>query len=82
VGIFDNIDREPPMKAVRKHTDNKRVIPCIERALTVPIKMSDGTMKKRKAGVPQGGVKGPVSVNLFMYCAFDLRMSGENPQNP
>jgi RNA-directed DNA polymerase len=82
VGMFDNIDHELLMKAVRKHTDSKWVILYIERALVAPIQMPDGTLKERKAGVPQGGVLSPVLANLFMHYAFDLWMGRENPQNP
>ena len=81
VGMFDNIDHELLMKAVRKHTDNKWVILYIERALVAPIKMPDGTTRERTAGVPQGGVLSPVLANLFMHYAFDLWMGRENPQN-
>ena len=82
VGVFDNIDHELLMKAVRKHTDNKWVILYIERALVAPIQMPDGTLKERKSGVPQGGVLSPVLANLFMHYAFDLWMGRENPKNP
>ena len=82
VGMFDNIDHELLMKAVRKHTDNKWVILYIERALVAPIQMADGTLKERSSGVPQGGVLSPVLANLFMHYAFDLWMRRENPQNP
>jgi len=82
VGMFDNIDHELLMKAVRKHTDNKWVILYIERSLVAPIQMPDGTLKERTTGVPQGGVLSPVLANLFMHYAFDLWMGRENPQNP
>jgi RNA-directed DNA polymerase len=82
IGMFDNIDHELLMKAVRKHTDNKWVILYIERALVAPIRMPDGTLSERNAGVPQGGVLSPVLANLFMHYAFDLWMYRENPQNP
>ena len=82
VGMFDNIDHELLMKAVRKHTENKWVILYIERSLVAPIRMPDGTIKERTSGVPQGGVLSPVLANLFMHYAFDLWMSRENPQNP
>ena len=82
IGMFDNIDHELLMKAVRKHTDNKWVILYIERSLVAPIRMMDGTLKKRTSGVPQGGVLSPVLANLFMHYAFDLWMQRENPQNP
>lgn len=52
-GLFDNIDHELLMKAVRKHTDNKWIILYIERWLKVPMQMADGTMVKRRCGTPQ-----------------------------
>ena len=82
VGMFDNIDHELLMKAVRKHTDNKWVILYIERALVAPIMMPDGEIRERTSGVPQGGVLSPVLANLFMHYAFDLWMEKKNPQNP
>jgi len=82
VGMFDNINHELLMKAVRKHTDSKWVILYIGRALVAPIKMPDGTLKEPTSGVPQGGVLSPVLANLFMHYAFDLWMGRENPHNP
>jgi RNA-directed DNA polymerase len=82
IGMFDNIDHEMLMKAVRKHTDNKWVTLYIERALVAPIKMPDGTLKERASGVPQGGVLSPVLANLFMHYTFDVWMNRVNPLNP
>ena len=59
-GLFDNIDHEFLMKAVRKHTDNRWLLLYIERWLTAPIQLSDGTTIRRERGVPQGGVINPV----------------------
>ncbi len=61
-GLFDNIDHELLMKAVRKHTDNRWLLLYIERWLTAPIQQSDGTTIRRERGVPQGGVISPVLV--------------------
>jgi RNA-directed DNA polymerase len=55
-GLFDNIDHELLMKAVRTHTDNPWVILYIERWLKAPIKMPDGTVQARTKGVPQGAL--------------------------
>ncbi|WP_281395965.1 reverse transcriptase domain-containing protein [Clostridium aciditolerans] len=55
-GLFDNIDHELMMKAVRKHTDIRWVILYIERFLKAPIIMPVGTIQERNAGTPQGGV--------------------------
>jgi RNA-directed DNA polymerase len=82
VGMFDNIDHGLLMKAVRKHADKKWVTLYIERALTAPTIMPDGTVNERTAGVPQGGVLSPVLANLFMHYAFDRWMERENPGNP
>ena len=53
-GLFDNIDNELLMKAVRKHTESKWVILYIERWLKAPMQMPDGTIKERFSGTPQG----------------------------
>ncbi|MCR5685028.1 MAG: group II intron reverse transcriptase/maturase [Lachnospiraceae bacterium] len=74
VGLFDNIDHEMLMKAVRKHTSEKWVVLYIERMLKSDIVMPDGKTKHRDAGTPQGGVISPVLANLFMHYAFDVWM--------
>lgn len=56
VGLFDNIDHDLLMKAVRKHTDSKWTILYIERFLKADMVMPDGKVKERMAGTPQGGV--------------------------
>ncbi|GIM46173.1 hypothetical protein DNHGIG_17220 [Collibacillus ludicampi] len=73
-GLFDNIDHELLMKAVRKHTDNPWVILYIERWLKAPFEMPDGTVVERTKGTPQGGVISPVLANLFLHYAFDKWM--------
>ena len=55
-GLFDNIDHELLMKAVRLHTDNKWVLLYIERWLTTPMQMPDGGIVKRTRGTMQGGL--------------------------
>ena len=70
------------MKAVRRHTNEKWVLMYIERFLTAPIKMPDGTIRERKSGTPQGGVISPVLANLFMHYAFDKWMELNFPRNP
>ena len=81
-GLFDNIDHELLMKAVRKHTDNPWVILYIQRWLTAPFKMPDGTMIPRTKGTPQGGVISPVLANLFLHYVFDKWMSINYPDKP
>lgn len=81
-GLFDNIDHELLMKAVRKHTDNPWVILYIRRWLKAPFQMSDGTMQARTKGTPQGGVISPVLANLFLHYAFDKWMERNHPDKP
>jgi retron-type reverse transcriptase len=55
-GLFDNLDHQLLMKAVKKHTDNKYVLLYIERWLTTPMQMPDGTLQEKTRGVMQGGL--------------------------
>jgi RNA-directed DNA polymerase len=81
-GLFDNIDHELLMKAVKKHTDCPWIILYIERWLTAPFQMKNGDKVERTSGTPQGGVISPVLANLFMHYTFDKWMAKEQPQNP
>jgi RNA-directed DNA polymerase len=78
-GMFDNIDHELLMRAVRKHTNIKWVILYIERWLKAPIQMPDGSIVGRDKGTPQGGVISPVLANVFMHHAFDMWMKRTYP---
>jgi RNA-directed DNA polymerase len=66
-GLFDNIDHELLMRAVRKHTESKWVLLYIERWLKAPFQKGDGTQNERMKGTPQGGVISPVLSNLFLH---------------
>jgi len=81
-GLFDNINHELLMKAVRKHTDNKWVILYIERWLKAPMQRPDGTLIERTKGTPQGGVISPVLSNLFLHYVFDAWMTRNYPNTP
>ncbi|MEA4884113.1 MAG: group II intron reverse transcriptase/maturase [Clostridia bacterium] len=81
-GLFDNIDHELLMKAVRKHTDNPWVILYIERWLKAPFQMPNGAVVERTKGTPQGGVISPVLANLFLHYAFDRWMDRTHPDKP
>lgn len=78
-GFFDNIDHELLMKAVKKHTDCKWVVLYIERWLTAPVQLPDGTRQSRDQGTPQGGVISPLLANLFLHYAFDQWMARNFP---
>lgn len=81
-GLFDNIDHQLLMKAVRKHTENRWLLLYIERWLIGPIELEDGTIVSREKGVPQGGVISPVLSNLFLHYAYDHWMERQFPGKP
>ena len=54
----------------------------IERWLTAPVEMEDGSVVPRTAGTPQGGVVSPVLANLFLHYAFDRWMARSFPSIP
>ena len=81
-GLFDNIDHELLLRAVRKHTDCKWLILYIERWLKAPFQTEDGRVTERNLGTPQGGVVSPVLANLFLHYVFDKWMERKKPRNP
>ena len=81
-GLFDNIDHTLLLRALEKHTECKWVKLYIERWLTAPLQLSDGTMVERTKGTPQGGVVSPVLANLFLHYAFDAWMARTFPGVP
>ena len=81
-GLFDNINHDQLMKAVKFHTDCKWLILYIERWLKAPFQLKNGELVERKSGTPQGGVISPLLANLFLHYAFDKWMVRENPDNP
>ncbi len=78
-GLFDNIDHELLLRAVRKHVKCKWALLYIERWLTAPMELEDSTRVQRTRGTPQGGVVSPILSNLFMHYAFDLWMARTYP---
>ncbi len=82
VGLFDNIDHDLLLKAVKHHTDEKWEVLYIERFLKADMRMPNGKIVKRNSGTPQGGVISPVLANLFMHYAFDTWMSYNFPNLP
>jgi group II intron reverse transcriptase/maturase len=81
-GLFDNIDHELLLRAVRKHVKCKWALLYIERWLTAPMEGEDGTRVERTRGTPQGGVISPILSNLFMHYAFDLWIARTHPDLP
>ena len=81
-GLFDHIDHELLLRAVRKHTDCRWVLLYIERWLKVPFEITGGEQQVRDKGTPQGGVVSPVLANLFLHYVFDEWMRRNYPQHP
>ncbi len=70
-GLFDNIDHELLLRAVRKHCTVPWVILYIERWLKAPMEI-EGNRVERNRGTPQGGVVSPLLANLFLHYSIDL----------
>lgn len=70
-GLFDNIDHELLMRAVRKHCVVPWVLLYVERWLKAPMEDREGTRTERTRGTPQGGVVSPLLANLFLHYALD-----------
>lgn len=81
-GLFDNIEHDLLMRAVRKHCDNQWVLLYLERWLKAPMCMANGERVERKRGTPQGGVVSPLLANLFLHYAFDMWMTRTMPRVP
>jgi len=81
-GLFDHIDHELLLRAVRKHITCKWALLYIERWLRAPMVLEDGATKERSCGTPQGGVVSPILANLFMHYAFDVWMTRTHPELP
>lgn len=69
-GLFDNIDHELLMKAVRKHVKEPWIILYINRWLKAQFS-KEGALRERTTGTLQGGAISPILANLFMHDAFD-----------
>ena len=70
-GLFDNIDHELLMRALRKHCQKGWVLLYVERWLKAPLESPSGELIARQKGTPQGGVISPLLANLFLHYAFD-----------
>jgi group II intron reverse transcriptase/maturase len=77
-GLFDNIDHELLLRAVRKHVTCKWALLYIERWLKAPMVQEDGVIKERSRGTPQGGVATPrthkvISADRYFAAAVGAR---------
>jgi RNA-directed DNA polymerase len=80
--FFDSVPHDLLLKAVAHHTDERWVLLYIQRWLTAPMQMPDGTLVPREKGTPQGSPISPLLANLFMHYAFDRWMDREFPGCP
>jgi RNA-directed DNA polymerase len=80
--FFDSVPHDLLLKAVAHHTQERWVLLYIERWLTAPMQMTDGTLVAREKGTPQGSPISPLLANLFMHYAFDKWMDREFPGCP
>lgn len=80
--FFDSVPHDLLFKAVAHHTDERWVLLYIERWLTAPMQMPDGTLVARGKGTPQGSPISPLLANLFMHYAFDCWMARDHPGCP
>ncbi len=69
--LFDTIDHELLLRAVRKHCSVPWVRLYIERWLKAPMQTADGSRVERTRGTPQGGIVSPVLSNLFLHYVLD-----------
>jgi len=77
-GLFDNIDHELLLRAVRKHCGDPWVLLYIERWLKAPMEV-EGRRVARERGTPQGGVVSPLLANLFLHYALDVWLRRHSP---
>jgi len=78
-GLFDNIDHNLLMRALRKHCQQPWILLYVERWLKAPMQSADGTIMERERGTPQGGVVSPLLANLFLHYSFDLWVDRDLP---
>lgn len=81
-GAFDSLPHALLLKALGHHVSERWVLLYIERWLQAPFVTADGSEVAREAGTPQGGVVGPLLMNLFMHYAFDCWMGRRHADCP
>jgi RNA-directed DNA polymerase len=68
-GLFDNIDHELLLRAVRRHVTCKWALLYIERWLTAPMEHADGMKAERT----RGPLKGALSARFWQTCSCITR---------
>jgi RNA-directed DNA polymerase len=72
--FFDTMDHGLLMKALHHHVTDRVILLYVQRWLSAPMQMPDGSLIARTRGVPQGGVISPLLANLFLHYVFDVWM--------
>lgn len=66
-GLFDHIDHDLLLRAVRKHCSTPWVLLYIERWLRAPMETENGERVARDRGTPQGGVVSSALKSLWRH---------------
>jgi RNA-directed DNA polymerase len=69
--FFDSVPHDLLLQAVARHTSERWVLLYIERWLKAPMQMSDGTLRVRERGTPQGAPISPLLANVLGLPRFD-----------
>ncbi|MGQ7848830.1 group II intron reverse transcriptase/maturase [Granulosicoccus sp. 3-233] len=81
-GLFDNINHELLLKALRHHCAERWVLLYVERWLVAPMQEGEFVSGERSVGTPQGGPLSPVLANLFLHYALDNWLSTQHSNIP
>jgi RNA-directed DNA polymerase len=57
--FFDSVDHDLMLKAVQANTDQRWVVLYVQRWLTAPLQLPDGSLHERDRGTPQGSAVTP-----------------------
>lgn len=80
--FFDSVPHDLLTRAVTHHCTERWVLLCLQRWLTAPMQLPDGTLVPREKGTPQGSPISPILANVYMHYAFDRWMAREHPGCP
>ncbi len=77
--FFDTVDHTLLLKAVKKHETSPWMSLYVQRWLTAPSSSSEGELRMRDRGTPQGGAASPLLANLFLHYALDAWLTRHCP---
>lgn len=80
--FFDSVPHDLLIGMVRHHTESRWVRLYVERWLTAPMQMPDGTLVERGKGTPQGSPISPLLATLVLRYGFDTWMAYRWPSSP